>query len=112
MQPSLGLNVAYHFIVTPNGKVWKTRSENDVGHHAGNWEINQASLAICLVGHFEKNEPTRQQLSSLNTLVKRIQRKYRIEKVIPHSQSNETLCCGWKLKRKIMDFPWGEKYFK
>ena len=58
MNKSEGKYIAYHFMVTPNGRVWKTRHPKHIGHHAGNWEVNKKSLAICLVGDFSNRRPS------------------------------------------------------
>ena len=110
MKPSFGLMVAYHYLITPNGKVWNTRDESDIGYHAGDWEVNKASVGICLVGNFEKYKPTRQQMKSLDLLVRRLQRERNITKVVPHSHCKATLCCGKHLEAEIRKLPWGEHF--
>ena len=110
MAKSLDLFVAYHYLITPNGKVWKTRDPDEIGHHAGNWMINVRSLAICVVGDFSKHRPTQAQVRSLDKLVRKIQGERNISRVIPHSYCRKTLCCGEYLKREIRKLPWGQ-YF-
>lgn len=110
MDKSVGLHVAYHYLVTPDGRVWKARDPDDIGHHAGNWSVNKRSVAICVVGDFSKYRPTKAQVRSLDTLVKRLQSERRIKRVIPHSYCRATLCCGEYLKREIRKFSWG-RYF-
>ncbi len=110
MRKSVGLHVAYHYLITPNGKVWKVRDPDDVGYHAGNWSINKRSVAVCVVGDFSKYHPTRAQVRSLDTLVKKMQRERQIKNVIPHSYCRATLCCGEYLKREVRNLSWG-RYF-
>ena len=111
MGKSAGLHVAYHYLITPNGKVWQVRDPDDIGHHAGNWNVNKHSLGICLVGDFSKHRPTKAQVKSLDTLVRRLQAERQIKRsVIPHSYCRATLCCGEYLKREIRKLSWG-RYF-
>ena len=110
MGKSLNFTIAYHYLITPNGKVWKSRHPNDVGHHVGNLDVNKRSIAICVVGDFSKHKPTKAQVRSLDSLVKGLQKERRITKVIPHSHCRATLCCGEHLKREVRKLSWG-KYF-
>ena len=110
MGKSAGLHVAYHYLITPNGRVWKVRDPDDIGHHAGNWSVNKRSLGICLVGDFSKHRPTKVQVQSLDTLVRRLQKERRIKSIIPHSYCRATLCCGEYLKREIRKLSWGRHF--
>ena len=110
MPASLGLTVAYHYIIMSDGAVHQTRDEGVIGYHAGNWEVNKASIGICLVGNFEEYKPTQQQIRSLDALVRRIQRERNILKIVPHSHCKATLCCGKHLEAEIRKLPWGEHF--
>ena len=110
MRESRGLHISYHFLITPNGKILETRHLNDIGHHAGNWEVNKKSIAICLVGDFSKHRPTKKQVTSLDTLIKRIKQDHPVKMIIPHSHSKATLCCGEHLKREVRRFSWGRNF--
>ena len=110
MPASLGLTVAYHYMIMSDGAIYRTRDEEDIGYHAGDWEVNKVSVGICLVGNFEEHKPTRQQIQSLDRLVRQLQQERNIVKVIPHSHCKATLCCGKYLEAEIRKLPWG-KYF-
>ena len=110
MGKSLGLTISYHYLITPDGKVWRTRDLEDVGYHAGNWNVNLHSIGVCLVGNFEKYRPTRAQVQSLDRLVRRLRSERGISKVIPHSYCRATLCCGENLKREIRKLSWGRNF--
>ena len=110
MDKSLNFSIAYHYLITPNGKVWKVRDPDAVGHHAGHWGVNEKSIAVCLVGDFSKHRPTGKQVQSLDSLVRRLQSERRITKVIPHSYCRATLCCGEYLKREIRKLSWGRHF--
>ncbi|MCY4577144.1 MAG: peptidoglycan recognition family protein [Candidatus Kaiserbacteria bacterium] len=110
MGKSAGLHIAYHYLITPNGKVWKVRDPDDVGHHAGNWRVNKHSVAVCLAGDFSKHRPTKAQVASLDALVRQLQKERRIRNVIPHSHCRATLCCGEYLKREVRKLSWGKHF--
>ena len=110
MEPSMGLMISYHYLITPDGNVWPTRDENDIGHHAGDWEVNERSIALTLIGDFSKHRPTRRQVQSLDRLVRRLMSERRIQKVIPHSHCRATLCCGEYLSQEIRKLSWGEHF--
>ena len=110
MGKSLGLTIAYHYLITPDGKVWRTRDLQDVGYHAGDWNVNLHSIGVCLVGDFTKYRPTKSQVRSLDRLVRRLRSERRISKVIPHSYCRATLCCGEHLKREVRRFSWGKHF--
>ena len=69
--------LAYHFVIgnghgMPNGKVevghrWKKQLN---GGHVASESLNTQSIGICLVGDFERDKPSKQQLESLHSLCK------------------------------------------
>ena len=105
--------LAYHFVITnghggANGQVevgprWK---EQWPGGHTANRLMNEIGIGICLVGNFEKSQPTKQQLESLVILAKLLQDTCGIadRNIILHRHVAQrgTLCPGRK-------FPW-EKF--
>ena len=50
----------------------KPRPENSVGYHAGNWLMNLQSIAICLNGNFDYDQPTDYQKTQLGSLLSRL----------------------------------------
>jgi hypothetical protein len=99
---SLGYHIAYHYIIDKDGKEKQTRSENEIGYHCGNWYANQQSLAIMLIGNFDKEEPTQKQIETLANLVDRLKRKYAIkpEDIQGHRKFRATACPGGNLTDK------------
>lgn len=89
--------LCYHFVIgngkgAPDGSVeegfrWKDQM---AGTHLdiNSWYHNIFGIGICLVGNFEKNEPSEKQIKSLKELVKRLCKKYNIPKnnVLKHNQ--------------------------
>ena len=102
--------LAYHFVIDNgngggNGLIevgprWK---EQWPGGHTANRLMNEIGIGICLVGNFEKSQPTKQQMESLVVLAKLLQDMCNIpdRNVILHRHVAQrgTLCPGRK-------FPW------
>ncbi len=66
------------------------------GAHAGNPEYNKHGIGICLVGNFDNDQPTNQQISSLLYLINYLQKRCNIHKdnVIMHKTFRKTVCPG------------------
>lgn len=95
--------LAYHFVIgsgrdSKDGEIeigsrW---AEQLHGGHVSKWEYNNHGIGICLVGNFEKHNPTRKQLASLKKLITYLgedlldgKYKFRV-----HKEINPTLCPG------------------
>lgn len=95
--------LGYHFVIgngngTGNGQIevghrWVYQIE---GAHAGLAEYNQHGIGICLVGNFDEDYPTHEQLESLIVLVRELQRVCHIpsENVVMHRHIKTTDCPG------------------
>jgi N-acetylmuramoyl-L-alanine amidase len=66
------------------------------GAHAGNPEYNKHGIGICLIGNFDNDHPTNQQISSLLYLINYLQKRCNIHKdnVIMHKTFRKTVCPG------------------
>jgi hypothetical protein len=93
------VDIGYHHLVMPSGRVYAGRRPQTRGAHAGhNWA--NTCPGICVVGNYEKDEPTQASLAALDQLEAFLQRKYGVADVEhPHSRYFPTACCGRKLKR-------------
>ncbi|HLY09128.1 MAG TPA: peptidoglycan recognition family protein [Planctomycetota bacterium] len=96
--------LAYHFVIgngsgAADGAVevgyrWRDQIP---GPHTKNQDINLESIAICLVGDFEKEAPTKKQVAALVELLERLCREGHIpaDRVRSHREVDaETLCPG------------------
>jgi len=96
-------SLAYHFVIgngrgAPDGQIeagprWRGQQP---GAHAGSSEVNNVGIGICLVGDFEKGQPTPAQMQSLVRLVRYLQQRYGIkaDKVLMHRDVHATECPG------------------
>ena len=95
--------LAYHFVIgngngSSDGKIevgprW---SNQDPGGHLRSDAQNEIALGICLVGSFEKGNPTPKQIEALDELIDYLQAKLGKIKVTTHRLVNirPTLCPG------------------
>jgi hypothetical protein len=93
----------YHWLVRLDGSQEKLLADNYVGWHAGNWDINTRSVAICIDGNFETSSPDIKVLKSISQLIKDNYKKVPIENIFGHNEVNKNTVCpgngfidGWK----------------
>ena len=115
---SPGGNIAYHILIGHNW-VYQGRSEASVGYHAGHWWTNLTSVAICLTGNFNDDQPTEFQKEELARQIKRFKKLYKIERILLHRQIKPTACPGQNITHAFIDeilsdtmddMVWKEKY--
>lgn len=114
--------VAYHFVILngqggADGRLQVTRRwwAQKHGAHAGALPpagaaeernaYNEFGIGICLVGNFERREPTARQLRTLSQLISRLRARFAIpaENVVGHRHVRSTACPGRK-------FPWARLF--
>ena len=102
---SLNFWSGYHFIITGNGKITQTRRENEIGAHS---IPNEGKIGIALTGNFMIELPSPIQLTSLQSLLEDIKKRYNWddEQIKAHKELNPTECPG----KYLME--WLEKYRK
>lgn len=62
-------HISYHLRIARDGKIRKVLPFNEIGYHAGNWKYNKTGIGVCLDGDFSKQEPTKDQLISLERVL-------------------------------------------
>ncbi len=125
-QQDNGFNdIAYHYLISKDGKIFEGRNINIVGAHAGETlEANNladsirkhldakniieaykldpdyGSIGVCLDGNFEKEKPTSCQIRSLKKLLSDLMQKYNIDKnnIMLHNEARELLIVQKKLQ--------------
>jgi N-acetyl-anhydromuramyl-L-alanine amidase AmpD len=107
-KPIYGNGLMYHYVITPDGQIYKTRNMEEVTWHANN--ANNKSVAIMLQGNFEIQNPTIEQLKSLEELLQKLLIDLSLDKssVFAHGElinyGNQTACCGRMLKDDVVRF--------
>ncbi|PIP65086.1 hypothetical protein COU77_01780 [Candidatus Peregrinibacteria bacterium CG10_big_fil_rev_8_21_14_0_10_49_16] len=71
-------DIGYHFIVDEEGTIYEGRAGGDavIGGHAYCW--NTGTVGIALLGNFELEQPTQDQINSLQWLLDHLIKKYDI----------------------------------
>ncbi len=67
-----GSTIAYHYYIGKAGNIIQTRDIESVGWADSNLEINNKSINIVLHGAFDSEKPSKEQLSSLDGLLKQL----------------------------------------
>jgi hypothetical protein len=97
--------LGYDFVIgngtdTANGQIevgprW---TKQKIGAHAKTPDnhFNEFGIGICMVGNFEVEKPTPQQMQSLEKLISYLMVTYHIspDHILGHGQTKETLCPG------------------
>jgi hypothetical protein len=99
-------SLGYDFVIgngtgTPNGMIetgprWRRQ---EAGAHANSIEFNRQGIGICLVGNFERQVPTPEQMESTKRLVRFLAQRFHIpaERIMGHCDIREgggTACPG------------------
>jgi N-acetyl-anhydromuramyl-L-alanine amidase AmpD len=112
-------DIGYHFVInngrsagTRNGEVTATGRwiNQRAGAHTkvtGHEEFNTEGIGICLVGNFEQEAPTPEQMTALTMLVLALREQYNIpiDRIAGHRDLKQTLCPGrhFPMDRFLLD---------
>lgn len=80
---------SYHWLIRPGGRAERLLSDEEIGWHAGNWDVNCSSIGVALAGDYGNCSPTKQALSCLHSLIE----EYAPEEVLLHSEINSATTC-------------------
>lgn len=101
-------DVGYHYIIDDEGNIYEGRSGGDyvVGGHA--YCNNVGTIGIAMMGNFEIEKPTNEQLTSLRWLINELATKYninptgtverygkRMPTIVGHGDVVSTICPGF-----------------
>lgn len=94
---TLGYHVGYHYFIERDGTTKQARAEKDKGQHTRG--ENLTSIGICLAGNFDYEYPSDEQIQSLNILIDRLLKSYRIPvgAIYPHRTFANKSCYGSNL---------------
>lgn len=92
--------IGYHWLMRMDGSFERLLKDDELGWHAGNWEINKRSVAICLDNDYEKQDPTDEILQKLAGHIRAHYGFVKKENIIGHCEAREgTICPGTNFKR-------------
>lgn len=94
-------SLQYHFAITSDGTVWRTRDENLIAWHAGQAMPNNQDFAVIMPLYLLP--PTNQQVLSWERLWWAITEVYGLvpENVTPHSRWTNTKCPGDRIREML-----------
>lgn len=98
VKSSLGFFVGYHKVIEKDGTIVQAREDDEQNNAVLNH--NHDSLAVCLVGNFDKEEPTPEQVASLGQVLDEWCTAHDLSPldVYPHRKYGSTSCPGSKLE--------------
>lgn len=67
-------DIGYHALIAPNGDIYQGRPFDVVGAHTKSNNTN--NIGICIIGNFEVEQPTKEQISALKSLLKYLSIKF------------------------------------
>jgi hypothetical protein len=96
------LDIGYHYIVDPSGRVWQGRPISIEGAHVA--KTNDHNLGIMCMGNFDQHSPTRAQIEALDAFVASQMKLYRVplSRVYTHQELKSTACPGRNLQRYLV----------
>ncbi len=95
-------DIGYHFIIDRTGVIWQGRDWSFQGAHTSG--ANPHNIGVMLLGNFEIQQPTGQQLGAMYSLVASLVRKYGLNAATDlygHSDFSNTQCPGKHLRPQI-----------
>ena len=94
-------DIGYHYIVDRAGRVWQGRDIRFQGAHVKN--NNEHNLGILVLGNFDQQAPTDDQVRGLVTTLRTMMTTHRVPlpRVFTHQEINPTACPGRVLQARM-----------
>ena len=85
---------AYNLVVLPDGTIELARPLGTVGAHSGS-EANGKSIGVCVIGNFEKDNPTEEQIVACVNIGLYVKQEFNENiKITGHNSYSDTACPG------------------
>ena len=93
--------IGYHYVVAKDGTVYKTNALSAPSYHARG--MNLSGVGIALVGDFNRDEPTPEQVEAARELIGLLKDYFTSAKVIFHRDvpGSHTTCPGAKMPEDL-----------
>ena len=91
-------DIGYHFAIDPAGRIWEARPLSWQGAHVR--AKNEGNIGVVMLGNYELQSVNRAQLSTLQSTLKELMKKYRVPvaRVKTHQEWAATACPGESLQ--------------
>ncbi|MBN2301700.1 MAG: N-acetylmuramoyl-L-alanine amidase, partial [Lentisphaerae bacterium] len=95
-------DIAYHLVIDRAGRVWEGRSLMYEGAHVSGQ--NEKNIGVMLLGNFEEQKPSEEQIAAMKLLVSLLRNRYRIKKhrIYGHCDLGPSLCPGKHLYEHVV----------
>ncbi len=95
-------DIGYHFAVDPAGRVWEARPLYYQGAHVK--DHNPGNIGIVVLGNYEVQSPTEQQMAALRGLLTSLMNSYNVSvsRVHTHREWAVTACPGDRLQSQLV----------
>ena len=96
-------DIGYHLVIDRAGTLWQGRSIRYQGAHVK--DHNEGNIGVLVMGNFERQQPTSEQLKTLERVLRDLSRTYKVNRrgVYTHREwpDAETACPGRNLQPKV-----------
>jgi hypothetical protein len=95
-------DIGYHYVIDRMGRLWQARDVRFQGAHVR--ANNPHNLGIMLLGNFQQQRPSKEQLDSLAVTLKALRQQYRvpIRRIYTHRELVATDCPGKNLQPLVV----------
>jgi len=83
----------YHWLIRENGSSERILDDSYVGWHAGNWEVNTRSIAICIDDDLSDKEPGKAIIKAVADTIKQHYPNVDNSKILGHCEVNNSTGC-------------------
>jgi len=98
---------AYHWLVRKDGKIEHILDDEYIAWHAGNWDINTRSVAICIDDDLNDKEPGSAVIESIANIISNHYPFVKPKNIIGHCDVFDTKCPG-----ALFNKSWRQKIIK
>jgi hypothetical protein len=99
---------SYHWLIRMDGSIERLLQDNEIGWHAGKWDVNCRSIAICLDNNFKEQIPSNQVVQAIASIIKTYYPHINSNNILGHREINPKSSCPGDLflsnwKQKIIE---------
>lgn len=94
-------DIGYHYVIDRGGNVYQGRPVSYQGAHVR--DNNEHNIGVMVLGNFDIQTPSKQQLAVLPKLISELRRKYKVRdrSILTHREINPTQCPGRHLQSQV-----------
>jgi len=98
---------AYHWLIRSDGSAQRLLQDDQIGWHAGRWEVNCASVAVCFSGNFENKVPNKKMLDAAVRIIRKNYPQVEKKNILGHGETRpKPTSCPGKYLGHIKEYIW------